>query len=259
MAVLALLLGAWTVAAQDPPKPKENDTKKPAVQNKDGYDRPTSYPKIRFGNKPKPKDGDASAGKADAEKPKAKGRSRVYLLDVSDSMAASITINNATETTRIDHLRTLITRSLEELAKRPEAKRGELRFNLITFGDVQDFAAGGDLLEASADNTANAKEWVKGLTSKGRPNLLAMLDECYAQEPEEATMFVGSAPGKPANVSDEELKKFETPGDYIIDAVAKKRAGKKTTLDIVGVGLSRDDTEFYKRLAKTVGGTYIDG
>jgi hypothetical protein len=175
-------------------------------------------------------------------------------------MAASITIDGSKETTRMEHMRSIVGRALDDLAKQPDAKGGVLSFNLVTFGSVQDFAKGGDPLEASAENTGKAKEWLKDLVAKGKPDLYALLSECFKQEPDSAALLVGSMPGKPSDVSEGELKKFESVGDFIVDLVKRRRAaGKKTTLDVFGVGLSREQREFYEKLAKAGGGNYLDG
>ncbi len=251
LASLCLFAGTWGVLAQDAPE-------KPAKPEKtDGYDRPTTYPKIRFGSKKK--EGGEQGAAENGEAPK-NTKSRVYLLDLSDAMAASITIEGSKETTRIEHMRSLVGRALEDLAKQPDARNGVLSFNLVTFGSVQDFAKGGDPMKANAENTGKAKEWLKDLVAKGQPDLHALLSECFKQEPDSAALLVGSMPGKPADVSEEELKKFESVGDFIVDVVKRQRAaGKKTTLDVFGVGLSREQREFYEKLAKAGGGNYVDG
>jgi hypothetical protein len=248
LAGLCLVAGAWIALAQDA-------AEKPAKT--DGYDRPTTYPKIRFGSKKKEEGKEGAADKGEAPR---KTKSRVYLLDLSDAMAASITIDGSKETTRMEHMRSMVGRALDDLAKQPDAKGGVLSFNLVTFGSVQDFAKGGDPLEANAENTGKAKEWLKDLVASGKPDLHALLSECFKQEPDSAALLVGSMPGKPSDVSEDELKKFDTVGDFIVDLVKRQRAaGKKTTLDVFGVGLSREQREFYEKLAKAGGGNYLDG
>lgn len=244
VACLCLLLGAASALAQE----SGGENKPP--KDRDGYDRPTTYPKISFGGKKK-----EGAEGVEGEAAAAKNKSRVFLLDISDSMAASITIDGTRETTRMEHMREVMGRTLDNLAK-----KRNLDFNIVTFGSVKDFANGGDLVQTSAETTFKAKEWLKKLESKGSPDLHALLAECYKQEPDTAAMLVGSMPAKPAGVDEEVLKKFESVGEYIIDEVKNKRtAGKKTTLDIIGIGLGRDEKAYYRRLAEAGGGTYIDG
>ena len=264
---LILISGSVLVIAQDAPKPqqpkssdKEGDEPKP--NRNDGYDRPTAYPKINFGSRKtdgdKPK-GDDEGNDNDKEKAKVPTKARVYLLDLSDAMAASVTIDTR-EVTRIEHLRTLVTRALDDLAKHPDAQRGDLGFNLVTFGTVSDFAKGGELKVADAKNTGSAKDWVKDLVAKGSADLHAILSECFKQEPESAALIVGSLPGKPKSATEEDLKKFESVEDFIVDDVKRQRqAGKKTTLDVIGVGLGAAEKKFYERLAKAGGGNYVDG
>jgi hypothetical protein len=248
---MILFAGSVLAVAQDAPKP---DTPKP--DRNDGYDRPTAYPRINFGKRKV--EGDKPAGEG-ADKAAVRAKARVYLLDLSDAMAASVTIDTR-EVTRIEHMRTLVTRALDDLAKHPDARRGDLSFNLVTFGVVMDFAKGGELKLANAENTGSAKDWVKNLEAKGSPDLHAILSECFKQEPESAALIVGSLPGKPQTAAEEDVKKFESVEDFIVDEVRRQRqAGKKTTLDVIGVGLGAAEKKFYERLAKAGGGNYVDG
>ncbi|MCB9893867.1 MAG: hypothetical protein H6839_05440 [Planctomycetes bacterium] len=260
VAVFALLLFvAFTgVQAQDAAKPADgNTTEQPkkddgAKTGRDGHDRPTTYPKIKFGGK---KSGDGDEPKAADSKLKI----RVYLLDISNAMAKSITVDESRETTRLEHMVAQMERSLDALAKRKDPR---LRFNIVTFGSVQDFAAGDEPQAATEENAKRAKEWLKKLEAKGDADIYTMLSECFEQEPESATMIVGGMPGKPAKL-DKELQalfdKEENAGEFLIKQVKEWRtAGKKTTLDITGVGLSADEKAYYKRLAEAAGGTYLD-
>lgn len=231
---------------------KEEASEKPKNEppkDTDGYDRPTTYPRIRFGGKKK-------EGEAEAAPP---NKSRVFLLDTSDLMAGSITIDGTRETTRIEHMREVMGRTLDHLAT-----RRNLDFNIITFGGVKDFANGGDLMHANVENARQAKEWLAKLQPGGSPDLYALLIECFKQEPDSAALVVGSMPGTPATLDEKTLanllKKHKNVGEIIIQEVKDKRtAGKKTTLDIVGIGLARADKEYYRRLAEAGGGAYIDG
>ncbi len=253
LACCLLLPAAALCFAQDPGKTEPPAAEGKAVQ--DGHDRPTSYPKIKFGGK-------KAEGKADGEQPKpedTKLKTRVYLLDISNAMSKSITVDDARETTRLEHMVAQMERSLDALAKRKDPR---LRFNIVTFGSVQDFAAGGELQAATEDNARRAKEWLKKLEAKGDNDLFNMLRECFEQGPDSATMIVGSMPGEPEGLSEElerERKQHKNAGEFLLAQVKKWRAaGKKTTLDITGVGLSGDEKEYYKRLADAAGGTYLD-
>lgn len=245
--LLMLGLSAFPAAAQESPGV---ESEKPPVR--DGHDRPTTYPKIRFGKKKA--DGEAKPDEKLVEE--ARLKVRVYLLDTSASMGKSITVDGARETTRLEHMRDQMERSLDALAKRKDPR---LRFNIITFGTVKDFAEGGELQAATDENSKRAKEWLKKLEAKGESDLFAMLSECFEQEPESATMLVGSMPGKPQGVDEAEFKKHKNAGEYVLEQVKQwKKAGKTTTLDITGISLSADEREYYKRLADAAGGTYLD-
>ena len=250
VAVVLSTCVAFAVSAQpdeEDESPKIEDvSKKP---ERDGHDRPTSYPKIKFGSK---KGGDE---KEDAAEKKLK--TRVYLLDISAAMAKSITIEDTRESTRLEHMVSQIESSLDALANR---RNPNLRFNIVTFGSVQDFAGGGELQPVTADNIKRAKEWLAKLESKGDSDIYNMLRECFEQEPDSATMLVGSLPCKPENVDEEEFKKCKDAGEFLIAKVKDWREDdeRKTTLDITGVGLTDDEKAYYRRLAEAAGGTYLD-
>lgn len=251
-AALALLFAASFSVAQakpaDQPKterPADNDPD--AVKVQDGHDRPTTYPRIRIGGA-KPAEGEAQPGAV-------KVKTRAYLLDVSDAMAASITVGNSEEMTRLERMVSEMNKSLSRLADRP----GSMRFNIITFGTIQDLAAGAEPWVANADNAQKAKDWLKKLEAKGTGDLYALLKALFDQKPESATMMVGSMPGKPADVSEEELKKHKDVAEFVLAKVKEwRKAGNTTSLDITGIGLGREEREFYKRLAEAVEGTYLD-
>lgn len=254
VAVVLSTCVAFAVSGQqpDPGSNKENEPEIKDVSKKperDGHDRPTSYPKIRFGAK-KGDDGKEDPGEK-------KLKTRVYLLDVSASMAKSITIEDTRETTRLEHMVSQIKSSLDALANR---RNPNLRFNIVTFGSVQDFAGGGDLQPVTGENVKRAKEWLEKLESKGESDIYTMLKECFEQEPDSATMLVGSLPTKPDKVDEEEFKKHKDAGEFLIAMVKvwRDNDGRKTTLDITGVGLSDDEKAYYRRLAEAAGGTYLD-
>ncbi|MBZ0137991.1 MAG: hypothetical protein K8I27_16665 [Planctomycetes bacterium] len=249
----AVLIAAVAVCtwAQDGPT-VEDVSKKPV---RDGHDRPTTYPKIRFGAKKTEAPAEDVDAAVDAVEKKLK--TRVYLVDVSASMAKSLTIEGTRESTRLEQMVTQINNSLDALANRRDPN---LRFNIVTFGSVQDFAGGGELQPVTKDSVKRAKEWLGKLEAKGDSDIYALLRECFEQAPDSATMLVGSLPTKPAGVDEAEYKKHKDAGEFLIARVKAWRDddGKTTTLDITGVGLSDDEKAYYRRLAEAAGGTYLD-
>lgn len=220
---------------------------------RDGHDRPTTYPKIHFGKSSKKADnGDTAAVES-------KLKTRVYLLDVSAVMSKSITVNDTRETTRLEHMIAQMESSLDYLVNRKDPR---MRFNIVTFGAVQDFASGGELKPATAENAKAAKEWLNKFEAKGEADIYSLLKECFEQEPDSATMLVGGMPTKPTGATEAEkaeLKKHKNAGEFVIEQVKRwRKSGKTTTLDISGVGLSETERAFYKRLAEAAGGTYLD-
>ena len=243
--VLLLCVAGFASAQKDDEQPVIKDAS--SKPERDGHDRPTSYPKIKFGAK-------TGDDKDDAVDKKLK--TRVYLLDASESMAEKVVVGEE-EVTRLEHMVSQIKRSLDALSKR---RNPNLRFNIVTFGSVQDFADEGELQPVTADSVKRAKEWLEKLESKGQSDIYAMLSECFEQEPDSATMLVGSLPTKPAEVDEKEYEKYKDAGEFLIAKVKGWRGddGRKTTLDITGVGLSDDERAYYKRLAEAAGGTYLD-
>lgn len=265
VALSVLLLGVLVcmapAVAQDT-KPDGNDTKKEDESKtwaekppiRDGHDRPTTYPKIHFGKTKK-----ADAGEQEKPAVQKDLKTRVYLLDVSAVMSKSITVNDTRETTRLEHMISQMESSLDYLVNRKDPR---LRFNIVTFGSVQDFAEGGELQAATEDNARRAKEWLKKLEAKGESNMYNMLRECFEQQPDSATMIVGGKPGEPKDLSEElekERKQYKDAGEFLLAQVKRwRKDGRSTTLDITGIGLSADEKEYYKRLADAAGGTYLD-
>lgn len=262
LAVVFPVSAQGTDAAKEPGRPTaddqgdqgEEETKTRSVSEpvQDGHDRPTTYPKIKFGSK-------KSEGNEQPKVEDTKLKTRVYLLDISNSMSKSITVDDSRETTRLDHMIAQMERSLDALAKRKDPR---LRFNIVTFGSVQDFAEGGELQAATEDNARRAKEWLKKLEAKGESNMYNMLRECFEQQPDSATMIVGGKPGEPKDLSEElekERKQYKDAGEFLLAQVKRwRKDGRNTTLDITGIGLSADEKEYYKRLADAAGGTYLD-
>jgi hypothetical protein len=255
--VLAVLLMAgWCAVAGAQDKP--DGAQKPEIQDvtprpeNDGHDRPTTYPKIRFTNK----GGGKPAGEG-VEAAAKKLKTRVYLLDVSASMSKSITIDSTRESTRLEHMVSQMESSLDSLANRRDPN---LRFNMVTFGTVQDFAGGGELQPVTVETVRRAKEWLGKLEAEGDSDIYSMLKECFKQDPGTATLLVGSLPSKPEGVDEKEYKKYKDAGEYLIARVKVWRGeeGKTTTLDITGIGLSEDEKAYYRKLAEAAGGTYLD-
>jgi len=248
-AALALLFAFSGAHAQktEPKSERPADNDPDAVKVEDGHDRPTTYPRIRIGGS-KPEGAVAEAGAV-------KIKTRAYLLDVSDAMAASITVGNSEEMTRLERMVAEMGKSLSRLADRP----GSMRFNIVTFGSISDLAAGGEPWVANADNANKAKDWLKKLEAKGTGDLYALLKALFDQKPESASMMVGSMPGKPADVSEADLKPYKDVPEFVLAKVKEwRKAGNTTSLDITGIGLGQTERDFYKRLAEAVEGTYLD-
>lgn len=252
VAVLFLggVLGIVPALAQDDDSGEESGVEVEAFPKRDGHDRPTTYPKIKFGKK--------KGGKADEDPPAAKVnlKTRVYMLDTSDAMAKSITIDGGRETTRLEHMVAQMERSLDALMKRKDPR---LRFNIVTYGGVKDFADGGEMQAVTRDSVKRAKDWISELKSSGAAEIYPMLKECFDQEPDSATMIVGALPAWPDDVEEPEREGYKDAGEHLIAKVKEWREdGKATTLDITGVGLSKDEVKYFKRLAEAAGGTYLD-
>jgi hypothetical protein len=215
-----------------------------------GYDRPMPYPRIRFAPA-KP------AGSGAAEEGAAPERSRVYLVDVSDAMGASITVGGVREVTRAEHLNAQLDAALDRLANRRDH-----RFNLVTFGRAAAFAKGQELPAASPETTARAKEWLREQDVGGRTDIYAMLRECFQQGPDSAVLLVGGLPASPEGADEAQRAEITKAGglqEFLIAQVRRWREeGKKTTLDITGIGLSEPERQYYRRLAQAGGGTYLD-
>lgn len=246
--VLMLGLCAFPIAAQESESETEVENK---TKTQDGHDRPTSYPKIRFTRKA------AVEGKGEAKVDEQKLKTRVYLVDVSSAMSTKITVGQ-TETTRLEVMVAQMSSSLDALARRKDPR---LRFNIITFGTVKDFAEGAEPAVADEANARRAKEWLTKLTSGGEADIFEMLKECFEQAPESATMIIGAMPATPAGLDEaqkKELANHKNAGEYLLEQVKLWRKDKATTLDITGVALSAEEKEFYKRLAEAAGGTYLD-
>lgn len=262
LACLVIAGGVALASAQQaepaPDKPAEKSAEKPANKtaekpddkpevvvedDSNSYDGPGGYTRVRFGKRPAAADDDG-----------ARLRTRVYLIDVSAGMAETINAGEANETTRLKHMQRLVEQGLDALSRR------NVQFNIVTFGQIHDFAKGGELKAANAQNSRLAKTWLNELNADGKPDLYALLTECYKQEPDEATLIVGSMPLAPTDVTENDLKIAGGATEYIIRRIAAFRAsGKKTTLDITGVGLSAEEKKFYQRLAEAGGGAYLDG
>lgn len=253
---LMLVLGlCWLVAGAVDAQSKESkpatkketsgDAAKKVNKSEDGYDRPTTYPRIRFKAKPDDKSNPKDATKT---------RTRVYLLDVSNAMNASVSTKEGRETTRLARMTKQMKATLDSLAK-----RGNTRFNFVTFGSVQDLTGGKDPWLATDDNVKAAKKWLDDLVAEGDTDIFPLLKELFDQDPGSAYMVVGGAPSDPDGVSKKELNKAGGTEAYILAKVkAWRKSGKSTNIDISGIDLGKDERAFYKKLARAAGGTYLD-
>lgn len=229
----------------DEDKPMKAEASKPA---NDGHDRPTTYPSIRIGPRAK-----NDAGDAGARAPAAKLKTHAYLIDVTDAMGASINVQGR-ETTRLDLLLSQMGSSLDGFSG-----RADLRFNIVTIGPVMDFAAGAEHLAFTAENVKKAKDWLAALVCSGNGDMYALLKAVFDQAPDGVSLLAGSMPGKPAGVTEEELKKHASVSAFVLAQVkAWVAAGKKTTLDITGIGLTQEEAKFYDELARATGGVYLN-
>ena len=246
---LCVLLGHAIVAQDKPSKITESEEAAPEV-NKDrkvenGHDRPSANPRIRF---------KAKAKKGDKDDAAAKTRTRIYLLEASDAMNASVSDKDGRETTRLDRMVTQMKSTLDSLAKRKNAN-----FNFVSYGSSSDLAGGADPLNADDANVKKAKKWLDDLTAEGDADLFPLLKEVFDQDAPRAHLVVGGAPSDPTGVDAKVLKAAGGAQDYILAQVkAWREAGKTTSIDISGIDLGKDERAFYKKLARAAGGTYLD-
>ena len=249
LAMLPVGLEAQEKSAED--DPPKIESKRDGASDDDasdgmGHDRPTPYPKIRFGNARNEEDGEKAR--------KLKLKSRAYLVDISHAMMSTVTLDSGTETTRLDLMVGELKRTLDSLGKRRDH-----RFNMVTFGEVKDLAEEGELLTPGAKNIKRAKEWLDKLEAGDDPDLYAILKACFEQAPDGAALMVGSSPSAPAGVDEKEIEKYGGLNDFVVAMVKSWRAaGTKTSLDIIGIELPENARKFYKRLAKAGGGMYLD-
>lgn len=246
------LLTALPVAsrAQDQPKPEPetgkestSDTPKP-----EGHDRPTAYPRVRF-----KKDGVEKVNTPDGGSKEL--LTRAYLLDLSAAMTATITLNDDRVVSRLERAKELLKQSLDTMSK-----RRDVAFNIACFGTSDDFADRKAPVSVSAESVEQAKKWVEDRVALGDSDIYGLLKVVFEQGPTSASMIVGSDPASPAGVDAKELEQAGGAQDFIIKQVeAWRKAGSKTALDVTGIGLSDTQREFYKKLAKAGGGTYLDG
>lgn len=245
-ALFALALGTQSGVAQEqePTKPVE----KPAeTKPDDGHDRPTPYPRIRFKRDKIEKVETPDGSQKDVT-------SRAYLLDLSDDMIATETTAEGAVTTRLEIAKSKLKQALDELSRRRDTV-----FNIASFGNVADLAENKQPVAVSAEVIERAKKWVDDREASGKSDIYSLLKAVFEQEPTAAQLLVGSDPVNPTGV---ELKDIEAAGglqEYMVAAVREWRKNKKTRLDIVGISLSENQREFYRKLASAGGGTYLDG
>lgn len=249
--LLALLTALSGVSrAQDQPKSEpeagresNSDTPKP-----EGHDRPTAYPRVRF-----KKDGVEKVNTPDGGSKEL--LTRAYLLDLSAAMTATITLSDDRVVSRLERAKELLKQSLDTIAK-----RRDVAFNIACFGTSDDFADRKAPVSVSADAVERAKKWVEDRVALGDSDIYGLLKVVFEQGPTSASMIVGSDPASPAGMDAKELEQAGGVQDFIVKQVeAWRKAGSKTALDITGIGLSDTQREFYKKLAKAGGGTYLDG
>jgi hypothetical protein len=254
---LVMILAAFALCArpghtqekppQEAPAETPKETPKEGTPREDGHDRPTPYPRIRFKPDKIEKVDTPEGGKKDVV-------SRVYLLDLSDDMTATESLEDGTVTSRLELAKSKMKQALDELSKRRDAV-----FNIASFGTVSDFADNSQPLAISAEVIEKAKKWVDDRVAGGKSDLYNLLKALFDQEPTSAQMLVGSSPAAPAGV---DVKTIEAAGgvqDYLIAALTEWRGKKKTRLDIVGISLTEEQREFYRKLAQAGGGVYLDG
>jgi len=246
--LFALLFAAQMPVSGQESQPAPDKTEPKPADNGDGYDRPTKYPRIRFKGENIEKVATPDGGSKDV-------KSRAYLIDLSAAMTASSTLSDGTETTRLARLKSIMTQALESIAK-----SRDMVFNIGSFGTESVFADDKSPVAVTSDVIDRAKKWIDELAASGDSDLYPLLFALYEQAPTSATLLVGSDPIKPADVSDAAIAAAGTLQDYLVKFVEEcRKAGKKTTLDIVGIDLSDTQREFYRRLAKAGGGVYLDG
>lgn len=235
------------LAQEKAPEETPKETPKEGTPREDGHDRPTPYPRIRFKPDKIEKVDTPDGGKKDIV-------SRAYLIDLSDDMTATETLEDGTVTSRLELAKSKLKQALDELSKRRDAV-----FNIASFGSVSDFADNNQPMTISAEIIEKAKKWVDERVAGGKPDLFGLLKALFEQEPTSAQMLVGSSPAAPAGV---DAKTIEAAGglqEYLIASVTQWRGKKKTRLDIVGISLTEEQREFYRKLAQAGGGVYLDG
>lgn len=224
---------------EKPPHPNVDPRKEGGLG--DG-DRPSTYPRIVI------KDPGGAERRLSV---------RAYLLDFSAAMNEQVE-SGGKKVSRLSLMRTGVKESLDLMLR----DRRDLLFNLSVYGGTMSDMAGKAVpFSPNADSIKQAKDWLDERKAEGGADLYAMLKDVFESDADEARLFVGSLPSRPADASEKELAKdakADAIQDFIVEAVtAWRKAGKKTRLDIVGYGLSEDAKAFYKRLAKAGGGAFL--
>ncbi len=176
-----------------------------------------------------------------------------YLLEQFNLELAQINLQQAEA--ELERAKELLKQSLDTMSK-----RRDVAFNIACFGTSDDFADRKAPVSVSAESVEQAKKWVEDRVALGDSDIYGLLKVVFEQGPTSASMIVGSDPASPAGVDAKELEQAGGAQDFIIKQVeAWRKAGSKTALDVTGIGLSDTQREFYKKLAKAGGGTYLDG
>lgn len=246
MLLCALALSAPMSLAQEGEAGKPTETPKEQPRE-DGHDRPTPYPRIRFKRDRIEKVDTPEGGQKDVT-------SRAYLIDISEAMTATETLDDGTVTTRLDIAKQKLKQALDELSKRRDTV-----FNIASFGNVSDFADSKQPLTVSVEVIDKAKKWVEERQAAGKSDLYNLLKALFEQEPTSAQMLVGSDPTTPDGVDAKQIEAAGGLQEFLLAAVKEWRTKKKTRLDIVGISLNDSQREFYKKLALAAGGSYING
>ncbi|MCC6573436.1 MAG: hypothetical protein IT462_06560 [Planctomycetes bacterium] len=250
--MLAIVPVSTVAQATSPsPQPSLGEGDKPKTEPVDpshtGGDRPVPYPRVAFGNEEK----------KEIEKP---ARVRAYLIDCSADMSKKFSIKEKdkdVETTRLAYVQGQVKLSLDLLRNNPQ-----ILFNVMSYGDGADLGGKVVPFSATVDGINQAKAWLDDRKAQGTADFFAALKGLFDDDVAEVRLLAGTLPVRPAGVDEKELAKDAKAAaiqDFIVAAVtAWRKAGKKTTLDIVGIDLVDDAKAFYKRLAKAGGGQYLD-
>lgn len=254
------------VARDDGDDQSDNATERETGQEpQDGHDRPTTYPRLRFGAD-KPERVKTPSGRS------VEVRTRVYLLDTGAAMGEVArevahtetpeaekgeeggTEGEIVELTRLDLARAELERVLDGLSD-----RRNLRFSLAVVGDGEACTGEDEPFLPGEETLRKAREWLKELAAGEDGDLHGTLAACFEEEPSSISLLVGGMPASPRGVAEAEVLEYGDVQEFLIAKVKEWRSGgRKTTLDVTGVALSEEARKFYRRLAEAGGGVYLD-